>query len=276
MPPASKIDSPVTCRAIVGEDMKRIALATSAGATSCRSAIVRMVDSSTPCCSRYDSMVGVTVQPGSTRFTRARGSIRTISFLSDTASPRNADLVHPCEVPSVRGTRQTPAPSTWNRGGWSRQLRVFARALADAKALGVAAKCPPPQRIYRHDQNVSPSRASRDQRPRDRERHPREKSFDLHRLQAFRGAKTPRQRRLHPENFGISRYRSFPMRPSQKRQSLEGPGPRRTHKTIAYGRQEFDKFPSPTSTEVTFQAQLNAVHSRARTPWELGVVLRAR
>jgi hypothetical protein len=58
-----------------------------------RRGIVRVARSSTPGSSSVERVIGETVQPGQTAFTRARGATRTTSFLRLSRSPRTiADL----------------------------------------------------------------------------------------------------------------------------------------------------------------------------------------
>src|SRR5919108_662554 len=61
--------------------------ATSSGVATLRSGIVRVMRPTRPGSSSEARVIGDSVQPGQTAFTRPRGAIRTISFLRLRSSP---------------------------------------------------------------------------------------------------------------------------------------------------------------------------------------------
>ena len=86
MPPATVTSSPVTWPDSSSEASTTTARATSSGAATLRSAIVR-VTRSTTASSSEPRVIGEYVQPGATALTRARGAIRTISFFRLSSRP---------------------------------------------------------------------------------------------------------------------------------------------------------------------------------------------
>ena len=86
MPPATATTCPVTCPAARGEQSHVTAEATSSAVATLRSGIVAVTCASVASVSS-PAVIGETVQPGATTFTRARGALATISFFNDSASP---------------------------------------------------------------------------------------------------------------------------------------------------------------------------------------------
>src|SRR6266540_4054085 len=80
MPPATVTTWPVTCPEISSDARATTWRATSSGRATLRSAIVRVTLRTSPGSSRLVRVIGDSVQPGQTAFTRPCGATRTISF----------------------------------------------------------------------------------------------------------------------------------------------------------------------------------------------------